>query len=161
MSKKLTILTALSAYLAQTPGYEGTPTFRGKINITAREAENAFSLLEMPRPAEATSAGFKAIRLVKWPVVIQGWPTDDVQNPSDPAYLMAAAVERHLYKLVDRETPQGLPPTDPNFLLGGLLSDMAMGESVVRPPDAQGGNSRLAMFVLPVVLTFTADYRNP
>lgn len=162
--KQLRILKKLTAHLELTSGYgtEDAPlkVFRGKAVITAKEAEDCLSILEAPRPIIGTPAGEQGLnRKETWTLLVQGWPKDDQENPSDPAYLIKAAVEQHL-SLVVAEIPNGVARTDDLYMLGGDIAAMTIGQGVVRPPSEEG-SSRLAMFYLPLYLEITTDVRNP
>lgn len=157
--KQLRILKKLCAHLAQTPGYEGIKVHRGKSIITAGEANDTLSILEAPRPIIGSPAGEAGLRrLESWTLLVQGWPVDDRENPSDPAYYMKAAVERWL-TLIVAESPNGVQRKDDLYRLGGDIASMIIGQGVVRPPE--DASSRLAMFYLPLILEVTTNVSDP
>lgn len=159
-SKQLRILKKLTKHLELTSGYEGIKCYRGVLIVSAREVENCLSILEAPRPVVGQGAGHHGhARLETWTLLVQGWPKDDKNNPSDPAYELKAAVEQWLYRLVavDNRGGEGLYP---EYLLGGDLASLTIGQGVVRPPEQEGA-SRLAMFYLPLILEITTDISNP
>jgi hypothetical protein len=158
--KQLRILRKLRAHLEVTSMYEGTKVWIGKSVITAKDTTNTLSILEAPRPVvgqPASEGGVK--RLEPWTLLVQGWPLDDVEEPSGPAYWMKAAVEQHL-SLIVAELPDGRERTDPLYKLGGDIGSLTIGQGVVRPPSEEAA-SRLAMFYLPLIVEITTDVRNP
>ncbi len=158
--KQLRILKKLTAHLEVTSGYEPLRVFRGKSVITAKEAMDCLSILEAPRPIIGSGAGEQKLkRLEEWTLLVQGWPKDDAENPSDPAYHLKAAVEQQL-SLIVAEHPDGRARTDDLYLLGGDIASLTIGQGVVRPPSEEAA-SRLAMFYLPLILEITTDVRNP
>lgn len=158
--KQLRILRRLKALLEVTSGYEGVKCFLGKTMITAREAGDTLSILEAPRPIIGSGVGEEKLkRNEQWTLLVQGWPVDDPDEPSAPAYWMKAAVEQQL-SLIMAELPNGHQRTDYLYRLGGDISSLTIGQGVVRPPSEEAA-SRLAMFYLPLILEITTDVRNP
>lgn len=158
--KQLRILRKLSALLEATSAYPGIKCWRGKSVVTAKETADTLSILEAPRPiigAPAAEQGVK--RSEAWTLLIQGWPVDDPDEPSAPAYWMKAAVEQQL-SLVIAELPDGRQRRDGVYMLGGDISSLTIGQGVVRPPSEEAA-SRLAMFYLPVIVGLQTDVRNP
>jgi hypothetical protein len=159
-SKQLRILKKLTAHLEVTSGYEPLTVYRGLGVITAKHVTDCLSILEAPRPIIGSAAGEQGLkRLESWTLLVQGWPLDDKENPSDPAYAMKAAVEQQL-SLIVAELPDGRQRTDELYMLGGDIGSMIIGQGVVRPPSEEGA-SRLAMFYLPLILEIATDVRNP
>lgn len=160
-SKQLRILKKLTALLELTSGYEGIKVFRGKLVVSAREVEDTLSVLEAPRPVVGQPAGHGGHkRLETWTLLVQGWPKDDKENPSDPAYAMKAAVEQWLYRIIAVNEHDGLPVYPDLYLLAGDIASLTIGQGVVRPPSEEAA-SRLAMFYLPLILEITTDISNP
>jgi hypothetical protein len=160
-SKQLRILKKLCAHLELTPEAEISRVVRGMGVISAKEAGNILSLLEAPRPIVGQPAGNGGVRRNEsWTLLLQGWPIDDKQNPSDPAYVMKAKVEQHLSKIVT-EPDTGVLRKDPIYLLGGDIGSMIIGQGVVRPPSQEEASSRLAMFYIPLILEVATDVSNP
>lgn len=160
-SKQLRILKKLTAHLELTSGYEGIKCYRGKLVVSAKEVEDCLSILEAPRPVVGQPAGHQGHkRLETWTLLVQGWPKDNKENPSDPAYAMKAAVEQWLYRLIAVEEQTGLPVYKDLYLLGGDIASLTIGQGVVRPPSEDAA-SRLAMFYLPLILEITTDVSNP
>lgn len=165
--KQLRVLKKLAAHVEQTPGYVlAGRVFRGRSLLTIRDAEDAISILEFPRQDIYAPVGEHGIvRQESWAIMLQGWPADDPVNPGDPAYMMKAAVEMQLGRLV-AQLPNGRGPKYPAEYLLGLdpdgqaeLSSLTIAPGVVRPPEDAA--SRLAMFYMPLVLGIRVDVSNP
>lgn len=160
-TKQLRILKKLTAYLELTSGYEGIKVYRGKLIVSAKELENCMSLLEAPRPIVGEGAGHLGHkRNETWTLLLQGWPKDDKENPSDPAYEMKGAAEQWLSRITEVDDRSGLAKYPDVYLLGGDIGSMIIGQGVVRPPSEEAA-SRLAMFYIPLILEITTDIRNP
>lgn len=158
--KQLRVLRKLRALLEATSEYPDIKCWIGKSVITAKETADTLSILEAPRPiigAPAAENGVK--RAEAWTLLVQGWPIDDPDEPSGPAYWMKAAVERQL-SLVIAELPNGVQRNDPVYKLGGDITSLTIGQGVVRPPSEEAA-SRLAMFYLPLIVGITTDVRDP
>lgn len=162
MPKQLRIMRKLSAHLARTPGFEGIKVYRGKGVVTAKELEDCLSILEAPRSLFGEAAGWGGVkRNEQWALIVQGWPKDDQENPSDPAYRLKAAVEMHVAAIVSNTDHSGRERTDPLYLLGGDISGMEIGQGIVRPANQESGTSRLAEFFIPLLLGIQTDKLNP
>jgi len=67
--------------------------YRGRSVLTVDAAEDCLSLLEFPRQEIYREVGEHGIvRHESWMLMLQGWPEDDPENPSDPAYALKAMV---------------------------------------------------------------------
>lgn len=158
--KQLRVLRKLKALLEVTSGYEGVKCWLGKSVLTAKDTQDTLSILEAPRPIIGEAAAEQGVkRLEPWTLLVQGWPLDDPEEPSAPAYWMKAAVEQQL-SLVVAELPNGQKRDDPLYMLGGDITALTIGQGVVRPPSEEAA-SRLAMFYLPLIVGITTDVRNP
>lgn len=158
--KQLRVLRKLKALLEVTSGYEGAKCWLGKSVITSKEIGDTLSILEAPRPIVGSGAGEQNLKRTEaWTLLVQGWPVDDPDEPSAPAYWMKAAVEQQL-SLIMAELPNGRQRDDKLYRLGGDISSLTIGQGVVRPPSEEAA-SRLAMFYLPLILEITTDVRNP
>lgn len=138
---------------------------RGLSVAPVDEMENKLSILEFPRQELYSPVGDHGIaRQVSWTLMLQGWPTNDPLNPSDPAYIMKAEVEDRLARLVT-EKPDGRGPAFPaEYMLGeheGVreIMSLTIAPGVVRPPEDAA--SRLAMFYMPLVLGVKLNVANP
>ncbi|WLJ71129.1 hypothetical protein [Sphingomonas phage Carli] len=139
--------------------------FMGRLTVSTEEAEDAMSVLENPRPLDASEVGWdKLLRQGDWILLVQGWPRDDIKNPSRPAYKLAALAEQRLARVVEVDS-RGDPMYPEDHLLGldaegdPEIIGMSIGQSVVRPP--QDTNSRLAMFYIPVVIQLATNPGKP
>ena len=160
--KQLRIMKKLSNHLARTPGYDQIEVSRGKGTVSAREAEDTLSIFEAPQAQYGDPVGRDALsRRETWTLLIQGWPKDDPAHPSDPAYKLAAAVNRQLAMIVEEQGRDGKRREDNLFNLGGDLAEMSIGQTIVRPVSNEHGNSRLAEFFIPLLLTIQTDKLNP
>lgn len=134
--------------------------FRGRTTIGAEVVMPALSLLESPTPVAALHAGEEGHRKAEdWRVLLQGFADDDKQNPLDPAYALKAAVEARLQRVIDMKQGTGTPTHPDEYLLGGLLVGMVIGQGVVRPPEEKV--SRTAFFYIPLVLRIATTTKNP
>lgn len=139
--------------------------FMGRLTVSTEEAEDAISILENPRPLDAAEVGWdKLLRNGDWILLLQGWPRDDIKNPSRPAYKLAALAEQRLARVVEVDS-RGDPMYPEDHLLGldaegdPELVGFSIGQSVVRPP--QDTNSRLAMFYIPLVVRLATNPGKP
>ncbi len=170
-SKQLRILKKLSTHLEGVNPDNGytydlrDKIVRGKSVIPVDQAEDVVSILEFPRQDIYAPVGEHGIvRQESWMLMLQGWPEDDPENPSDPAYLMKAEVEHRLARLIT-ENPNGRGPKYPEeFMLGEHngkreLLTLTIAPGVVRPPEDAA--SRLAMFYVPLVLGVKINVADP
>lgn len=159
--KQLRVLKKITNHLELTSGYEGIKCYRGKTVVTAKELEDCLSLLEAPRPTVGQPAGHLGHRrLETWTLLLQGWPKDDPDNPSDTAYALKAATEQWLYRIIAVEEHSGSPAYPELYLLGGDIASLTIGQGLVRPPTEEAA-SRLAMFFLPLIVEIATDVSNP
>lgn len=156
---RLAILQRLSEHLeALTPanGYScdlAGRVIRGRIVIGTEEAAGSklplLSILESPRPELALfTAEWGSMRSEHWTLLLQGLVRDDLRNPTDPAYVLAAEVEEHLARIIDVRAETGNPRYPNEHLLGGLITSLDIAPPVVRPPEH--GVAATAFFYLPV-----------
>lgn len=139
--------------------------FRGRLTVTTEEAQDALSLLENPRPADLSEAGFdRDLKQGEKILLLQGWPRDNIQHPSDHAYKLGALAEQRL-SMIAKLDRKGDPMYSDLYMLGvdsegdDELIGISIGQLVVRPPG--DANSRLAMFFIPVVIEFASRSSNP
>jgi hypothetical protein len=170
--KQLRVLKKLTAHLEGVNPDNGDYTFdlRGKVVrglsvLPVDEIENKLSILEFPRQELYSPVGAHGVaRQDSWTLMLQGWPTNDPEQPSDPAYVMKAEVEHRLARLI-AEKSQGRGPLYPDeYMLGKHegeyeISALTIAPGVVRPPEDAA--SRLAMFYLPLVVGIKVDVSNP
>lgn len=139
--------------------------YRGRSILNIKDARAALSILEFPRQDFTAPVGEHGIvRNDKPYFMLQGWPEDDPDNPSDPAYRLKAYCEQHLARIIaEKENGRG-PVHDAEYMLGmngdeRYLTSFAMAQGVVRPPEDAA--SRLAMFYMPLVLGIKTDLSDP
>lgn len=164
-SKRLAVLKRLTAHLQGiTPenGYEydlSAAVFRGKSVFGADMPLPCLSVLEHPKPDTGIFAGQgKRAFTEEWVLMLQGWVEDDEENPTDPAYGLEAAVRKRLYDIM-AQTNGGQPKYPDVYMLGKLISDIAIGPPVVRPPDNQVSSK--AFFFLPLRVSLQTDVSQP
>lgn len=157
-SYRLKVLKALTVHLqgiTRANGYfydlapvgKDKKVWRGRTSFGDETALPMLSILESPRSDVGQYADAGSERSEFWNLMVQGWVKDDVENPTDPAYGLMDAVERHLLRII--ATGKNGQPVYPNeYRLGGLISDLVVPPGVVRPP--QEGVSSKAFFYLPI-----------
>lgn len=163
--KQLLILKRLSTWLEGiTPanGYEYDLTgavFRGRSVFGSETPVPCLSLLEAPKPEVAIGAAENDVLSAgEWILLLQGWAPDDVQNPTDPAYQLKAAVEMRLSDIIRTKPGMGTPAVPEAYFLGGLITGLGIGPGVVRPADQV---SSRAFFYIPLRISLVIDVRNP
>lgn len=163
---RLEVLKRLTALLEATTGddHNDQPfslvgkVYRGRIEFGQDTVLPAVSILEAPAPDIGRFAGANEAMAEKWTLLIQGWALDDKENPSDPAYYLAAAVQAQLARIVDLDDA-GRPVDKPAHLLGKLVTDFELGPYVVRPFDTK--TSSRAFFYLPVRVGLARNVNQP
>lgn len=158
---RLRVLKALTLALQQiTPanGYQhdlSTSVFRGRELFGDDDPIPMVSILEAvdeqdqdfsPRGGDG-SAGV-------WPLLVQGFVEDDMENPTDPAHHLMAEVKKRLTE----ERRKGATMRVGIFDMGGLVDSLNFGGGVVRPPDGISGK---AYFWLRLDLGLVEDLSNP
>lgn len=158
---RLRVLKALTDSLKQiTPanGYQhdlSAGVFRGRElfgendpipMVSILEAVDEFDQSMSPRGGEGSSG--------PWPLLIQGFVDDDLENPTDPAHHLMAEVKRQL--VVERQRARDY--RDGILGLAGQVDALNFSAGVVRPPDGISGK---AYFWLRVDLTLVEDLLNP
>lgn len=140
--------------------------YRGKDQFGANDKGDIVSLLE----AKATDYGKFAdedniVRKDDWIILVQGWADDNVRgrgpndrHQTDAVYALLGDVEQRLGQLVEK-TPQGVAKYPGVYRMGGLVADMRLSSSVVRP--AEQGLSAKAFFYLPIRIGMAYSICNP
>lgn len=169
--KRLVMLKALSNYLVSeiktTNGYQHNlaSVFRGRMAIDQSVPLPVLSILDNPDPdrypSSAGRRGFEhATQNEDYILLIQGWAKDDKINPTDPAHVLMADVRKALAKIARRGSPDSAYQPPPGvYLLGGLITDLAMEPGVVRPPTEQLSSD--AFFYMRVSVGFIEDPNDP
>lgn len=176
MSDKLIIMQRLTRLLegvtdhtwTDIDGVEQTVTYdlvgkvyRGRRTLPAGDAAGCMSILEAPREAIGLPAGRDGqVRATEWRLLVQGWPVEDMMNPSDPAYIMAAAVEKRLARVYEvnganESGDPGGPVYPDDYLLGRTITGITVSDSLVLP--AQENLSAVAFFYIPVTLSLVKN----
>jgi len=114
-SYRLTVLKRLTAHLrgiTKANGYDydlidPRSVCRGRLVFGDDDPLPLLSILEGTRSDIGSFAGHGE-RKEHWPLTIQGWVADDVDNPTDPAYGLLDAVERHLQRLTKVSSVNGV-----------------------------------------------------
>ena len=157
-SKRLRILKALTAHLENiTPanGYNHDLTgavFRGRDQFGSKDPIPMVSILEYLRPDQQEDRPSNQNKnRENWHLLIQGFVSDDYQNPTDPAHGLLADVKKSLAEIRDE--------TSPVYRLGNkLIADLYMDGGIVRPPDEA---SAKATFYLRVIIDFVEYTHDP
>lgn len=167
MSKRLEILKALTEHLKGiTPanGYShdlSKSVFRGRERFGDNHKQYIpmVSILEPKAPEFGMPANEEqTVRKDDWMLLIQGWAKDDPINPTDPAYLLVADVERRLSEIIALNE-NGRPLNKESYRLGKKIATLTLAAPIVRPPE--DGLSDAAFFYLPIKIGHVVDIRNP
>lgn len=161
-------LTDLIKTVTPANGYRfdlSNSVFRGRKLFGTNDPMPMVSILEAESPDSENFAGFnRNTRETPWKLILQGWVDNDQQNPSDPAYILAAEVERVLAQVikVDRVGDGGYPEW---YMLGSagdkkyLISAFSIGSPVVSPPAEQVLST--AHFYLPIMIRLVETLGQP
>jgi hypothetical protein len=157
-------LTELLQGITPANGYAydlSASVFRGKTVYAADSSPlPMLSILESGRPDSGVFAGSNKVAYQEtWDILLQGFAANDQANPTDPAYYLCAAVQERLVNVIAYDNRRGQGVDAVNYMLGGLLTDLMIGPSVVRPPDNQVSST--AFFYLPLRAVFASDNTKP
>jgi len=123
--------------------------FRGRTKFSDGDPCPLVSILESPRSDLGQFAGENGSeRSEGWALMIQGWAQDDVENPTDPAYGLMDAVERHLARVIAVNGNSGQEVYPAEYMLQGKIAGITVLPGTVRPPMEQVSSK--ACFYLPV-----------
>ena len=170
-SKRLDILVHLCQVLEgifPDNGYDNDlrdRVYRGRTSISTGGDEDRRAAISIQEPKTINPGTFaddlSTYRKDRWVLLIQGWVTSDANNfehPTDPAYALAADVEKCLSGIVS--TGAGGQPSFPGiYLLGKKIAAMELSQPTVRAAEDQ--NTDRAYFYLPVALTLASDISQP
>lgn len=135
--------------LAAEPRFPKGKVFRGRTIFGANDPVPLLSILEAPRNDQGQFAGENGYqRSEAWNLMIQGWTSDDEENPTDPVYGLMDAVEHRLARLIAQDVNSGMVVYPDEYMLGGTVSSLAVLPGVVRPPMAEVSSK--AFFYLPI-----------
>ena len=162
-SYRLNVLKRLTAHLrgiTKANGYAydlANNVFRGRAVFGADDPVPLVSILESPRNDAGQFAGENnSARVENWSLLIQGWAVDDDKaNPTDSAYGLMDAVERHLLRLTKTSGGTRGPTYPDEYLLGRTVGGVTLFPGVVRPPMEQVSSK--AFFYLPVQLELVRE----
>lgn len=168
-SRQLDILKRLTTHLRGiTPanGYDfdlSTSVFRGRLIFGDSDPNPLVSIVEhlTADVAVSTAEENRVLREETWVLLVQGWILYDVENPTDDAYQLKAAVEHRLGQCI-KTNNQGDPAFPDSYLLGLRkgITGMAIGPGVVSVAIRQDASSR-AFFYLPVGIGLAIDVSDP
>lgn len=150
---RLTVLKSLCAELEKIEGLEGA-VFRGRNGVEESDPLPMLSILEDPTRMQTPLQGEAArARIVRLPLVIEGYVDDDPANPTDPAsYLLQSVIDR-LGELKEMRRVHDGRPYQPNLLgLGSTVRRIDVGTGSVLPPIAFV--SHKAFFQLQIEIEF-------
>lgn len=129
--------------------------YRGREGFGFNDPRPMLAILEDPAAIDrlfGTSTSVAAAG--DWPLFITGFVEDDSENPTDPAHILSAEVEKRLIELKTQEYDiLGLGGRKP------CVTGVKIGRPVCRPAD--GEVSDVAFFFLPLTLTLSEDLENP
>ena len=152
---KLQIAKGLTAVIQGVDGTGGfvnnlsTSVFRGRTLFGDNDPLPMVSILEAPVQPDQLPPPEKdgPYRESTMNLILQGWVKDDRDNPTDPAYVLAADVVRALmiYKLANPRNLLGL---------GKQVIEIAIGNTIVQAPNE---TSDKPQFILPLDIRFVED----
>lgn len=162
-SYRLAVLKKLTDHLkgiTKANGYDydmADKVFRGRTVFGQNDPSHLLSILEAPRGDSGMFAGEnKFERKENWGLLIQGWASDDVDNPTDPLYGLMDAVEDRLLRLIAVSNDSGNPIYPNEYLLQRSIGDIEIAPGIVRPP--MENVSSKAFFYLPVRVTLVRTH---
>ena len=160
---RLRILKAMTVALKEISPANGFATdvqgnvFRGRVIFGENDPIPLLSILEVPIPLDQTPAPADSeFSSGGWEIMVQGFVTDDPENPTDPAHLFMADVKKRLAQ--ERRKALAMKSEEGIFGLGNFVTGMRIGAGVVRPPDEI---SAVAYFWLTVTLDIVEDLSDP
>lgn len=165
MPKRLRIIDALTRCLGTISVANGYThdiiggVWRGRNRFGEQDEVPMLSVLESPNPDIGVFAGAGSrARKESWTLYLQGWGKDDPLNPTDPAYYLAADVEKCLARVMMTNSSNGRAQYPELYLLGRTINGLELAPPVVRPPDEL---STKAYFYLPVRLDISVNLADP
>jgi hypothetical protein len=135
---------------------ENLCVFRGRDTFSTEDPLPMVSVLEHPSALDVVQSKNGTTSAGGWQLLVQGFVRDDIVNPSDPAYFLAADVIKALSAEITRDNGHNI------FGLGFArpsVKSIKIGSPVCRPPD--GVNADVAFFWLTVELSLSEDLENP
>lgn len=127
--------------------------FRGRAWFGEDDPLPMVSILEAVSPADEVvdMPTISASNEIDWQLLVQGFVNDDAANPTDPAYILLADVQRRLAQEKLRTAPGTRQPDPLGLGITGRnkILKMSFGSGVVRPADDV---SAKAFWWMPVTL---------
>lgn len=149
LTKTLQEITIANGYLFDMQ----ESVFRGRNVFGPKDPSPMLAILETPiQPEAIPSPPDSPLRTGPYELTIQGFVTDDPENPTDPAHFLAAEVIRRLAVEKERNANYEL------FDMGDDVTNISIGEPVIRPPDELSATSYC---YIPIRLTLAEDLRHP
>jgi hypothetical protein len=128
--------------------------FRGRDLFGDNDPLPMVSILEDPRAIDNIQPDRSSSISTEWDLMIQVFARDDVDNPTDPAYLLIADVMKALAVECRKDDDLlGLGSAEP------CVFKMKMSAPTVRPPDTEVSDTAWGIFRL--TLTLSEDLLNP
>lgn len=165
MPKRLRILTKLQEALNTISVANGYThdiiggVWRGRLRFGDQDQVPMLSILESPNGDVGNFAGVNSTsRKDSWVLFVQGWGVDDPLHPTDPAYYLAADVEKCLARVMMTNSSNGRPVDAATYMLGRTINGLELAPPVVRPPDDL---STKAYFYMPVRLDVSVNLVDP
>ncbi len=161
LTERLQQITPANGYVSDlsnfvaADGLTSARVFRGRDSFGDSDELPFVSILEDFRPDEQSTGGQDATKgKGQWRLLIQGFVSDDRNNPTDPAYTLAADVVKALAAISrDRYDILGLGETMP------CIHKLTFKQPVVRPAD--GEVSSTAFFFITLNLELVENLENP
>lgn len=158
---RLRILKAMQAALEEITPANGYATdltgavFRGRTTFGDTDPLPLVSILEAPDPINPlASPKDSGDQKGNWALLVQGFAVDDMDHPTDPAYVLMADVIKRLAIEKRKLTDYKVFGSD----LGKFIVNIEMGTRVVRPPD---DSSNKAYFNLSIILDVVESLTDP
>jgi hypothetical protein len=160
--------------ISEANGYNHTlkgNVFRGRLRFDSKDPLPAIAILDNMDPDRfpqyaGRHGAYMPTAEEEYVLLLQGWALDDACHPTDPAHYLMADVRKATAILQRRPfanpfaqsaSPDGRD--NPNYLLGGLLTGLAMEPGVVRPP--MEGVSEKAFFFFRLRLKLVENPEDP
>lgn len=153
-------LTAMFEEIMIADGYQHDMVgrvFRGRGVFGDETPVPAISILQVPIPLDQIpSPEDAALSAGGWELMVQGFVTDDKDNPTDPAEVLMADAKKRL--ALEKKKTNWDKPEQGILGLGRFIETLYIGTGVVRPPDDL---SNKAYFWLTITLNIAEDLADP
>ena len=153
MTECLKEITTANGYRTELNGQ----VFRGRVIFGDNDPIPMACILEVPIPLDQTPPPTDSeFSTGGWEIMIQGFVTDDPENPTDPAHFFMADVKKRL--AIEKRKALAMDAAQGIFGLGNFVTGLRIGAGVVRPPDEI---SAVAYFWLTITLDMVEDLADP